>query len=355
MNGNTAQDPTIQMDSVDELVRAACAGDETAFNTLARQYRRELHIHCYRMVASFDDAEDLVQETFLRAWQKRASFEGRSSYRTWLYRIATYATLDFIERAKRVLPLEAIGGANAGGRIPPPHVPWLQPYPDRLLEPAAPREHEPDRRVVAKEALSLAFLVAVQFLEARQRAVLILRDALGWTARETADLLDTTEAAVNGVLRRARATLRTQREALGDAIAAPRAPDEQEQDLIRRYVDAAERASVDGLAALLTADVRSSMPPQPESWVGRDDVVESWIEGGFGSPEFRDFRCLVTRANGMPAVACYYRAPGASEYLPLAMDVLHVRDGAIDEIVTFPFSDMLDAFGLPAALGEHPV
>jgi RNA polymerase sigma-70 factor (TIGR02960 family) len=209
--------------------------------------------------------------------------------------------------------------------------------------------------VVARETMSLAFLVAVQFLEARQRAVLILRDVLGWTARETADLLDTTEAAINGVLRRARAVLRTQRDALGTAIGAPaRAAEEQEQELIRRYVDAAERADVDGLAALLTDDVRSSMPPQTESWVGRDDVVESWIEGGFGSPELRDFHCLITRANGMPAVACYHRAPGASEYLPLAMDVLHVRDGRIDEIVTFPFADRLDAFGLPATLGARP-
>jgi RNA polymerase sigma-70 factor, ECF subfamily len=195
---------------VQAVVAAARAGDESAFAVLAESYRRELQVHCYRMLGSFEDAEDMVQETFLRAWRKRSSFEGRSSFRAWLYRIATNACLDALERRPpRVLPPQVAPAADP--RVPPlptADVPWLQPYPDRLLEGIAPRDAEPDAVLVSKETIELAFLAAIQQLAPRQRAVLILRDVLGWSAKETAMLLDASVDAVNSALRRARSTLK---------------------------------------------------------------------------------------------------------------------------------------------------
>src|SRR4029453_16319522 len=192
------------------VAAAARAGDESAFAVLAERYRRELQVHCYRMLGSFEDAEEMVQETFLRAWRKRSSFEGRSSFRAWLYRIATNVCLDVLERRPpRVLPPQVATAADP--RVPPrptADVPWLQPYPDRLLEGIAPSDTEPDAALVAKESIELAFLVAIQQLTPRQRAVLILRDVLGWSAKETAMLLDASVDAVNSALRRAAAALK---------------------------------------------------------------------------------------------------------------------------------------------------
>jgi RNA polymerase sigma-70 factor, ECF subfamily len=177
-----------------ELVAAATAGDETAFGELVERHRRELHVHCYRLLGSFEDAEDLVQETFLRAWRKRASFEGRSTFRAWLYRIATNACLDALERRPRVVP------PHAGGQ-PVAEVPWLQPYPDQLLDGVAPSDEEPEAEVVARETIELAFIAAIQLLPPRQRVVLIAGDVLGWSAAESAALLDVSVAAVNSANR----------------------------------------------------------------------------------------------------------------------------------------------------------
>ncbi len=185
------------MDRTDELVAAAVAGDEPAFAALTERHRRELHVHCYRMLASFDEAEDAVQETFLRAWRSRASFEGDSLFRAWLYRIATNVCLDLRRSSsRRVRELRSLA-----------EVPWLQPYPDRLLDEVAPTDDQPDAVVVARETIELAFLAAMQVLPPRQRAALILRDVLGWPARETASLLDSSVAAANSALQRARATM----------------------------------------------------------------------------------------------------------------------------------------------------
>jgi len=169
-----------------EMVAAATAGDEAAFTALTRRYRRELHVHCYRMLASFEDAEDMVQETFLRAWQKRETFQGRAPFRAWLYRIATNACLDFLARhERRVIEIAVHGGESSESAVAP-HVAWLQPFPDRFLERPAPGDGEPDAMVVRKETIELAFLVAMQLLPPRQRAVLILCDVLDWSASETA-------------------------------------------------------------------------------------------------------------------------------------------------------------------------
>jgi RNA polymerase sigma-70 factor, ECF subfamily len=183
--------------------------DEVAFAELAERHRHELRVHCYRMLGSFDDAEDMVQETFLRAWRKRADFEGRSSFRAWLYRIATNACIDDARRPQRVLPHQLEPASYPAVPMPPRNdLPWLQPFPDQLLEVAAPREAEPDAVALRRETIELAFLVAIQHLPPRQRAVLILRDVLGWPAKEAAEVLDMSVASVNSALQRARPVLR---------------------------------------------------------------------------------------------------------------------------------------------------
>jgi RNA polymerase sigma-70 factor (ECF subfamily) len=331
------------------VVTAARAGDESAFGALVEPYRRELQVHCYRMLGSFEDSEDMVQETFLRAWRKRASFEGRSSFRAWLYRIATNACLDFLARnQRRAVARESAADPRAAP--PPPHIPWLQPYPDRLLEHMAPRDAEPDAVVVAKETIELAFLVAIQLLPPKQRAVLILRDVLDWSAKEAAELLDTSVAAVNGALQRARATLHEHLPSRQPEWAPGLDPTEAERTLLQRYVDATERGDPDAFVELLREDVRFSMPPEPGTWVGRHTVVNSWVEGGFGAAWFGDFQCVITRANRMPAVACYHRKPGASEYRAFALDVLRIEDGQIAEVTAFSIAPVLEALGLPPTL-----
>lgn len=317
------------------IVAAVREGDEAAFTAATSRYRRELQVHCYRMLGSFADAEDMVQETFLRAWRRRETFQGKG-LRAWLYAIATNGCLDFLEaRQQRTLT----------GDLPeaPPHIPWLQPYPDRLL---APRQEEPEAVMVSRETIELAYLVALQYLPPRQRAVLILSDVLEWSAKEAAELLEMTVASVNSALQRARETLREHRR---PAKPGPE-PDEETRALLDRYVAATERADVKGLAALLREDVRQSMPPEPFTCAGRDRVVASWVEGGFGTESFGALRCIVTRVNRMPAVACYVRKPGEQQYLPLAVDVLDIEDGAIVEITTFALEGLTESCGLPPAL-----
>jgi RNA polymerase sigma-70 factor, ECF subfamily len=198
------------MSGEEQIMLELRAGDEAAFAAQVERYRREIQIHCYRMLGSFEDSEDLVQETFLRAWRKRESFEGRSSLRTWLYRIATNACLDALRsRPRRVLPSQLGPGADPPlPTLPPADLPWLQPYPDHLLEGIAPSDDEPEAVIVARETIEIAFLAAIQVLPPRQRAVLILRDVLGWSAKEIASLLETSVAAVNSALQRARASLK---------------------------------------------------------------------------------------------------------------------------------------------------
>jgi RNA polymerase sigma-70 factor, ECF subfamily len=308
---------------------------ETQFSALFERHRRELQVHCYRMLGSLDESEDLLQETFLRAWRSRTSFEGRSTFRAWLYRIATNACLDALGRRPR--------------RLESDEVPWLQPYPDQLLEGAAPDSEEPDAVVVAKETIELAFMVAIQHLPPRTRAVLILRDVLGWRAKDVAALLETTPAAVNSALQRARAALKERLpERRIDWAADPEQADEH-RELIRRYVEASENGDLDALSETLREDLRFSMPPEPGIYDGRDLVVSVWKEGGFGSEAFGEVRCLETRANRQPAIAYYSRQIGETEFRPVALDVLRIEAGAVAEIIAFPGS-VFPAFGLPASL-----
>jgi RNA polymerase sigma-70 factor (ECF subfamily) len=331
------------------IVAAARAGDEAAFSSLVERYRRELELHCYRMLGSLDDAQDVVQETFLRAWRRRERFAGRGSFRAWLYRIATNACFDFLEKDEGRATSHA-QTADTREALPPPEIPWLQPFPDRLLEQMAPRDGEPDAVLVAKETIELGFLVAIQLLPPKQRAALILCDVLDWPAKDTAELLSTSVAAVNSALQRARATLQRHLPPQRREWAAGLNPTEEERALLQRYVDASERGDPDAIAMLLREDVRFSMPPESGTWVGRDVVVSGWVEGGFGSASFGDFRCVITRANRMPAVACYHRKPGASEYRAFALDVLKIEDGQIAEITAFDMRPILDALGLPPTL-----
>jgi RNA polymerase sigma-70 factor (ECF subfamily) len=308
------------------------ASDAAGFTERIERHRRELHVHCYRMLGSFDDCEDLVQETFLRAWRSRGTFAGRSSVRAWLYKIATNACLDALDKRPRV---------SASGEIS-----WLQPYPDELLDELPAAEGDPGTSVVERETIELAYLVAIQRLAPLPRAVLIFRDVLDCSAAETAELLETTVASVNSALQRARAGMREhlpdRRLEWAPGTDATRA----ERELLDRFVTYSEQADVRALAELMREDLRFSMPPEPGVWVGRDEVMQVWIDGGYGSEAFGSVRCLVTRANRQPAVAFYVRQPGDDAHMPLAIDVLRIQEGAVAEVVTFG-SKMFPAFDLP--------
>ncbi|MEH0821194.1 MULTISPECIES: RNA polymerase subunit sigma-70 [unclassified Micromonospora] len=319
-------------------VRDLAEVDEPAFTGLAQRHRRELHVHCYRMLGSFEDAEDTVQETFLRAWRRRETFAGRSTFRAWLYRIATNACLDLLARCR---PEPATGG----------EVRWLQPYPDRLLDelPAAGAD-EPEAVAVARETIELAYLVAVQHLAPRPRAVLILRDVLGWPAKEVAELLGDSVNSVNSALQRARAGMREhlppqRQDWTGDET------DTRTRELVRRFTDAAIAKDIDGLAAMLRDDVRCSMPPTPGLQIGRDAVVNDWIADGFES--LGSLRAVPTAVNRQPAVAFYLRQDSDGAYLPLTVDALRITGGAITEIVTF-HADRFPRLGLPERLPADP-
>ncbi|GAA4227546.1 RNA polymerase sigma-70 factor (ECF subfamily) [Streptosporangium album] len=319
----------------DTVIAAAQAGDESAFAVLVERYRRELHVHCYRMLGSFEEAEDLVQETFLRAWRKRESFEVGTLFRAWLYRIATNACLDAIRHSsRRVQSLSSFA-----------EVPWLQPYPDRLLDEVAPSDAEPDAVVVARETIELAFLAAVQLLPPRQRAVLILRDVLGWSAGETASLLETTVAAANSALQRARATMQERLPPRRDEWSASK-PSEEERALVQRFIDAHERADADAAIAMLRHDARITMPPQPMCFDGVE-AIAALLQAGLTDPG--DWRLVPTRANRQPAAASYLRAPGDSEFRAFKLDVMRVEDGLVAEVTTFG-ATLFPAFGLPPTL-----
>ncbi|GII02890.1 sigma-70 family RNA polymerase sigma factor [Planobispora takensis] len=346
MNEIQAEDST--------LVDAARAGDESAFGTLVERHRRELRVHCYRMLGSFEEAEDMVQETFLRAWRGRAGFEGRSTFRAWLYRIATNACLDFLDRhPRRPLPRQA--PVVEGGAVPPPpappsgHISWLQPYPDRLLEPAAPSEAEPDAAVVAKETIELAFLAAIQHLPPRQRAVLILRDVVGLPAQETAALLEMSVPAIKSALQRARPALREHLPERRSEWAPSSDPTREERAVLQRYIDAVEQADPAVLAGILRDDAWQSMPPQPMWILGGKAIVEAWRPAMVGPESWGDWRVLPVHANRQPAAAAYLRRAGESVYRPSWLGVLRVEDGLITQITTFG-DEVFPAFGLPAEL-----
>jgi RNA polymerase sigma-70 factor (TIGR02960 family) len=307
--------------------------DEQAFSRLAQRHRRELHVHCYRMLGSFEDAEDAVQETLLRAWRKRETFEGRSTFRAWLYRIATNACLDLLARRR---PEPATGG----------EVLWLQPYPDRLLdELRADDADDPEAVAVAQETIELAYVVAVQHLAPRPRAVLILRDVLGWPARDVADLLGDSVNSVNSALQRARAGMR-------EHLPAERqdwrgGQDAGTREVVRRFADASVATDVTTLATMLRDDVRFSMPPTPGLVVGRDAVVADWVADGFA--QLGRMRTVPTSVNRQPALASYLWQEHEGAYLPLTLDVLRITGGVVTEVTIF-HADQFPRLGLSERL-----
>jgi RNA polymerase sigma-70 factor (ECF subfamily) len=323
-----------------ELLDLARLGDQDAFEQLTGGYRRELHLHCYRMLGSLHDAEDLVQETFLRAWRALGRFESRSSVRTWLYRIATNACLNALaQRPRRALPS---GLAPPSHPLHPLREPilepiWLEPYPDRLLEELG----DPAERYARRETVELAFLAAIQLLPPRQRAVLLLRDVLAWSAAEVAQLLDASATSVHSALRRARATLG--RRAPGEHV--PAAPTAEERALLERYVRAFERADVQGLARLLAEDVEMTMPPDPLWFSGRADVL-AFLERRVFATRGRLVGEL-TAANRHPAAALY--AQSADQETALAIQVLSMRSGRVQSITGFVGITLFPPFGLPVS------
>jgi RNA polymerase sigma-70 factor, ECF subfamily len=321
---------------------------EPAFGAMVESHRGELQVHCYRMLGSFEDSEDLVQETFLRAWRGRGgfSFGGPASLRAWLYRIATNACLDVLRgRPRRVMPPQVAEPSDPDAPVAQPaDLPWLQPYPDRLLETIAPAEDEPGAVVVARETIELAFLAAIQHLPPRQRAVVILRDVVGWSAKETAAMLEASVASVNSALQRARATLRERLPEPRTEWARSSSPSEEERELLRRYVEAHQRADVDALAELLLEDARLTMPPIPTWYDGREAILIASAKGF--DPGFGRLRSVVAGANLQPAVAHYLQAPGETEYRPLAIDVLRAEGGLVAEITSFLLPELFPAFGL---------
>jgi RNA polymerase sigma-70 factor (ECF subfamily) len=322
-----------------ELLQAARRGDEGAYRKLVDAYRGELHVHCYRMLGSAHDAEDALQDTLLRAWRGLPRFEGRSSFRSWLYTIATNASLNLIaRRPKKVLPMDygPETDPQVGLGLPPAESVWLEPYPDAAI---ADGYAAPDARYELRESVELAFVAALQHLPANQRAALILRDVLGFSAREVADALETTVASVNSALQRARKTVdegvpeRSQQETLR-AIG-----DERLQEVVEGYMDAMHRGDVDAVVALLAEDAAWSMPPLPAWFHGRDALVR-FLRSGPLSGAWR-WRHLPARANGQPAVGSYAWFPAEGTYRPFALDVLTLDGTRIKHITSFITRDTL--------------
>ncbi|MBO2460024.1 sigma-70 family RNA polymerase sigma factor [Actinomadura violacea] len=316
---------------------------EIDFAGLVEPHRRELQVHCYRMVGSYDDSEDLVQETLLKAWRNRDGFEGRSSLRTWLYTIATNACLDFLRRNERrpqryaPSPVPPSDGVTA-----PPFLPWLQPFPD-----------DPEAVAETAETLELVFLAAVQHLPPRQRAVLIMRDVLGWPAADTAEALGLTVASVTSALQRARPALRDRLPERRDEWARGTDPSEAERDLAGRYARAAIDGDMAAMTAMLRADVRITMPPNP-LWFGGRDAIIGMLSQTFdpSSPAYIGrWRHLPTRANGRLALGGYVQRPGTRVYRAQVLDVLRIEDGLIAEITSFE-PHLFPAFGLPLTLTD---
>jgi RNA polymerase sigma-70 factor (ECF subfamily) len=324
-----------------ELWSRALRGDGDAFAAATGRFRRELEVHAYRMLGSAEDAEDVVQETFLRAWRRRETFRGQATLRAWLYGIATNASLDLLERRSRRLLPQLVSEPTDPDALPAPtgEVTWLEPYPDRLLDQVGSGEDPLDEAIVARETVELAFLVAIQQLPARQRAVLLLRDVIGWSARETAAMLETSVVATNSALQRARETLR-------DHLPDPHPPDPREREVLARYLDAWKRTDVHALAALLKEDAHLTMPPSP-AWVfGRDAIARFFARYPFG-PTARPHLHVPTRANRQPAYAVFLQAaePGAPPD-PFAVEVLRIEDGLIAEIHYFLQPELLGRFAV---------
>ena len=329
----------------EQTVARARAGDEDAFRELTNPYRRELQLHIYRIVGSVQDAEDLLQETLFAAWRGLEQFEARASIRAWLYRIATNRSLDAL-RASRRRP-EAM---RRMAEVPEPtrrtEPIWVEPYPDVLLERIPDEAPGPEARYERKEATALAFIVGLQHLPPQQRAVLVLRDVLGYRAGEVAEILEASEASVHSLLRRARAAFESRLPAAGRER-APLPNSKLERDLIGRFAEAVEAGEIDRMVALLTDDAWLTMPPEPHEYQGRG-AIEVFLRGREVSRG--RLRLVPTRANGQPAFACYLPSAQTEIARPYAMFVLTLQRDQISAITWFADSSVFPHFGMPRAL-----
>jgi len=330
-----------------ELLKAARDGDRDAFGRLVERFRRELQAHCYRMLGSYADAEDALQETRLRAWRALPRFEERSSLRSWLYRIATNACLRAIERRpKRVLPIDYAPAADPHDRpAEPVNDPvWLEPYPDTDLEGLA----GPEARYEQREAVELAFIAALQHLPARQRAVLILRDVLGFSARETAHVLETTPVSVDSALQRAHKAVDERLPSQSQQRTLRLVGDDELSQLVERYVAAWERNDVDAVVSMLAEDARLVMPPLP-TWVSGREQVAGFLRA-YPLSGTRRWQMVPTSANGQPALATYSWDAQTAAFMPHSLSVLTLREGKIEEITAFLTPEPLSYFNLPASI-----
>ncbi len=328
-----------------KLLELATAGDQDAFRELVEPYRPELHVHCYRILGSVQDAEDALQETLLAAWRALGSFDRRASVRTWLYSVATNRALNILRAARRrpqvELPLAEVSLPEPTRLAEPV---WLEPYPDVLIENELESPPGPEARYETKEAISLAFVTALQLLPARQRAVLILRDVLGFRAAEVARMLDSTVESVTSALKRARATL----ESRPHAEVPPQPDSEAERELVERLAAAFEANDVDAIVALLADDVRLSMPPLRLEYVGRDDAARFYAVVA-ARPGRR--RVIQTKANGQPALAFYSQHGAGDVFRATSLLVVTLAGRRFAAITRFDPS-VLPHFGLPRILPE---
>jgi RNA polymerase sigma-70 factor (TIGR02960 family) len=335
------------------MLDLARAGDEDAFAELTDQFRRELQVHCYRIVGSVQDAEDLVQETLLAAWRGLEGFEERASMRTWLYRIATNRCLNHLrDRGRRLpdlpAPPEPPGPPPEPSRMCDPV--WLEPCPDALLEGLPDHGLDPDARYASREAIGLAFVVALQRLPPRQRAVLVLRDVLAFRAGEVAEMLGVTEVAVNRALQRARSSVdRAARP--GELEAAPLPHSREERDLVARFATAFESGDVAGVIALLTDDALMTMPPEPLEYQG-PEAIRRFLSTVPAAGALERFRLVPTRANGQPAFGCYLRDPRTPIAHAYGLMVLTLRGERVAGLTGFPDTGVFAGFGLPRTLRE---
>jgi RNA polymerase sigma-70 factor (ECF subfamily) len=325
--GTTAQEQ--------ELIEAARAGGEDAFRRLVEPLQGELHAHCYRMLGSVHDAEDAIQEALLRAWRGLPRFEGRSSLRSWLYKIATNTCLDVVaRRPKRVLPIDYAPAADPhqGPGEPIVESVWVEPYADERLG-LQDGYAAPEARYEQREGVELAFIAALQHLPPNQRTVLILREVLGYSAKEVADTLDTTVASVNSALQRARASVEERLPEQSQQATLRALGDDGLREVVDRYVDAWDRGDVDGVVAMLTEDATFSMPPL-QTWFGGREAIRIFLAGWPLSGLWR-WRHLFVRANGQPALAFYAWDPERETYLPFALNVLTLRGDRISDVTAF--------------------
>jgi RNA polymerase sigma-70 factor (ECF subfamily) len=318
-----------------ELLASARRGDEDAFRRLVESHRGELHAHCYRMLGSVHDAEDALQDVLVRAWRGLARFEGRSSLRSWLYTIATNTCLNLIaRRPKRVLPIDYGPAADPhdGPGEPLVESVWVEPYPDEKLG-LEDGFAAPEARYEQRESVELAFVVALQHLPPRQRAVLILREVLGFSARDVAESLDTTVASVNSALQRARKTVEERLPEQSQQATLRALGDDGLRALVDRYVDAWQRDDVDAVVSMLTEDAAFAMPPL-RTWFRGRDAITVFLAGWPLSGEWR-WRQVHARANGQPALGFYTWDAEAESYLPFALNVLTIRGERISDVTAF--------------------